>query len=502
MTCARRARGDDGVALVMALIFLVIVALFITVALEKAQSTSLVGQQIRVRSQLQYTLDGGVDRGLQLLKGELSTGSPGTCTSPTDDDGQGTFDLNDQSARYTCRTIAGRAALSGDAGLTNFALLVTDPADGALTTQSGAGTNLQVAGSVYLQGKITNGDIGKPIDITDGDLVSPQSAACQSNLDAVSRISLTGSGQLRTCTQQTLAQSLPAVALPSAPTVDLSPTLGAGVLFTASGGRKCTVFYPGLYTSAPVFGNDSKNYFVSGLYYFRNVGAWEVDDANVEVMAGQRALATDTSTPTNDCSSMSMNDARATNPTAVVNAAAVALSAAIAPYRFAYGATWAFGGSSKLNVKKGAFTLFSPPLNGSPIPISLVGASSYTDASYVSQVQGAPTITGGGNNSSMQLNGKLFAPKNYVEVFSTNNTVAAAKGGVVAFRILLKASASGTNALVISASNVAGTPPPPFRTVLIETTDNSGASSARNRAVAKLSNFSPFTVTVLSWRTE
>ena len=36
----------------------------------------------------------------------------------------------------------------------------------------------------------------------------------------------------------------------------------------------CRVFYPGKYTIAPAL--IEQNYFVSGVYYFENIGSWEV----------------------------------------------------------------------------------------------------------------------------------------------------------------------------------------------------------------------------------
>lgn len=508
MRHSRRVRGDDGASLVLALVFMVVVGLFVTVALEKNQAVSLSGQRVGERVQLQYTLDGAVDRTLQRLRSEVASGNPTSCTSPTAPNGQGTFALNGLTAKYTCTTLAGRTTNTGDNTVTNYALVTTSPNTGALTSQSGVSQDLQVAGSIFLNRVVANADVGKPIKITDGDLVTPQAANCQSQLDAVTNIELIGSGQLRSCTTQTLGQALPAVTLPTpAPTVDLSTStfaatstvnIGDGLALT-SGSRSCTVFFPGRYTKPPALTNNSKNYFVSGLYYFdfpNSAPTWTIDDANVEVVAGARSLSTDTAVPDNDCKSMGVTDAMAL-------AAPLALlqSATFGPYVFSHGATWVFGGRSKLEVKKGSVSMFSPPTNGSSVPVNLVGASSYTASDYTSQPVDTATLTGGGNNSSIEINAKVFAPNSYLEIFSTNNTIAAARGGVVGYRVHLKASAAGSDALVISAGSQ-GNPPPPFRTVLVETTDDSGTSSARNRTVATIGNFAPFTVTVRSWRTD
>lgn len=495
--------SDEGVALVLALVFILLVSVFVSVALEKNQATSLTGGAVRQRTQLQYALDGGVERALQVLRSELVEDAPVSCVSPTAADGVGTLMVNGKTVSYTCTTLAGRAATSGESAATNFALVTTSSAPGALTTQSGTSQDLTVAGSVFLNGPVVNGNLGKQIQISAGDLVSPQSSTCAADLAALTRVSLTGSGQLRSCTEQSLALTLPRVVLPDPPITDLSPLLGSGVVFT-SGSRKCTVYYPGRYTSPPTLGSSSKNYFVSGLYSFEWSGTWTIDDAGTEVIAGSRGAETDSAVPSNDCSAMGMSDTMAlAGPLAPspLGLPPPLTPATITSQQFPYGATWIFSGSAKLNVKKGSLHLFSPPAGGSSVPVSLVGASEYTTSAYLSQPVGTATLSGGGNNSNLTVNGKLFAPNSYIEVFSTNGTEAAARGGVVANSLQLKASAAGSDALVVSAAPGAGSPPPPFRTVRVETRDTSGASTARQRAVATISNFAPFSVSVRSWRT-
>ncbi len=489
--------GEEGVALVLALVFLVVVGLFATVALDKNASTTLVGGQVRDRTQVQYALDGGVDRALQQLRSEMASGMPTSCTSPTSGSGSGTLTANGTTAAWTCSTLAGRAALTGEAAARNYAVVVTSSSDGAFRTQSGTSQDLQVGGSVFLNGAVDNGDVGKPVEITEGDLVRPNGPNCQAGLDALTKVRLIGTGQLRSCTEQTLTQSLPVVVLPSAPPVAsaLPAVLTGGTLVT-SGSNQCRVYYPGRYAAPPLLTNNSKNYFVSGLYYFA-AAPWVIDDANIEVIGGQRSATTDTTVPANACSAMGMDDAKAMSQAAVLP-----LLGSVAPYRFAYGVTWVFGSNARLDVRKGAVTLFSPPTGGSSVPVNIVGASSYTDSSYAAQVVGAPLLTGGGNNSAMQVNAKIFAPNGDVEVFSTNGTVAAARGGVVAHSLELKASAVGSDALAISASSGAGTPPPPFRTVLVEATDASSGTTARQRSVATVSNYAPYSIDVKSWRSQ
>lgn len=499
MSRLHRVRGDDGASLILALVFMMVVGLFASFALHKSRSTSMLGQEVRGRGQLQYALDGGMEHALHTLRDEVASGSPGSCTDPSDAPGTGTLSLNDEQSTWSCTTLAGRTGSSSNADARNYALLLTDSAAGALSSQSGVSQVLAVAGSVYLNGKVTNADIGKPIDITAGDLVTPERAGCLDDLDALTNVRLTGTGQGRYCTEQSLALAMPTVALPSpAPATSLTTFLGAGYAHSPAG-KTCHIFYPGLYTSPPTISNNSHNYFVSGYYYFRDIGPWLLNEQNVQIVAGSRSASSDdTPVPPTHCSALGIDDDTALE---LLDSAVPGMLPSISPWLLPHGATWVFGGNSTLDVRKGAVTMFSPPSGGSTSPVNLVGASPWTGSAYVHQPSGTRTLTGGGNNASMQLNGKVFAPSSDVEIFSTNNTVAAVRGGVVALRALLKASAAGSEALAISAPGSIGNPPPPYRTVAIDATDGSGATAARQRAVATISNFPPHTVDVLSWRT-
>jgi hypothetical protein len=189
-----------------------------------------------------------------------------------------------------------------------------------------------------------------------------------------------------------------------------------------------------------------------------------------------------------------------TDATAMGLSGVSAAAATVLPYKFPYGTTWVFGGAASLDFAKGSVTLFTPPAGSSTSPVSMVGVSA-TANGYTKKTDSSALLTGGNNNTSMTMNAKLFAPTTTVVVFSTNNTYAAVAGGVVAFRIDLKASASGSGGLVITAPGGFSNPPPPYRTVKVVTTDSSGGTPATNSAVATISNFSPYTVHVLSWRT-
>jgi hypothetical protein len=482
--------SDEGVALVLVLVFMTVVGLFSAVALAKSASVAKSGVQLRSRGDLQYALDGGVDSEIQALTAELATGTPTSCT--TVDAGLmpgSSFSLNSQTVDTACRTLAGRTRSGADdLSTSNYALVVTSPLDGALQSQSGSDA-LQIGGSVYINGKVVNSDLKKNIAITSGDLVSPLSASCDANLQALTQISLTGTGQLRSCTEQTLAEAEPSVSLGTAPTFDVSKVLGAG-LPVGKGKKICQVFFPGLYTTPPVLGGD--NYFASGTYYFHftTPDPWEIDTGST-IIGGQKMPGVDSDTLSGNCAAM-------TDSTALAQSGVAPYTSQIATA--SSGNTWVFGGSSSVDFKNGSAILFTPPAIGSGIPVNIAGAPDGTGGYAAIAVDGN-VVTGGTNNTQMTLKSNLYAPTGHVDIFSTNNTVATAQAGVVARTVTLKASNSGSGGLLISSSGSYQNPPPPFRTVQITSADHSKTSNSTNTAVVTISNFSPFTVHVLSWRT-
>lgn len=485
VTRLRRSTGDDGVSLVLALAFLVIVGLFATVALTKSTNTATTGRSLRDRGQLQYNLDGAIDKGLQVVRSDMTSTDPATCSQASSPTSSGTLALNGHTSNWTCSLIAGRAKKSTDISTTDYALVVTSPSDGSLTTQSCASCSLDVGGAVYLNGKVANGDLTQSINLTSGDLVSPSSrSGCEADLAALTNMT-TATGFLKTCTEQAVTQALPIVSLPTAPTYDVSTLLASGLSVAG-----CRVFYPGLYTAQPILFNGA-NYFVSGLYYFNNIGSWQFTGNNLRVTGGQRAVTTDSPALAGACSGMS--DATA------LAAAPLAVQSAIASYTYANGVTWVLSGNSAVDARRGAISLYSPPRGSSSQPMSLVAFSAPTGG-YAAIAGGNPTILSGfSNNTQMIVNGKTFAPSADANFFSTNNTSAVTRGGLVAFTVELQASSPGSGSLVISAEGGAGTPPPPFRTIKLVSAEP--GNIATNTAVATVSNFSPYSVIIKSWRT-
>lgn len=501
MTRLRRPQGDEGVSLVLALVFIVLVGLFATVALAKSQNTLSSGLQLRERGQLQYALDGAIDRGLQVLRSDMEDVDPDQCAQPAAPTASGTLALNGSTTTWTCTLLAGRAKNSSDSSATDYAIVVTSPNANALETQSGS-DDLIVEGSLYVNGKVSNSSLNKVVSLTEGDYVSPASrSGCDADLAALTKVTI-AAGYLKTCTDQTVQDAQPVVDLPPAPT---APSVSIGELSSAwaevkTGSGKnqktCRVFYPGLYTSPPEL--STYNYFVSGLYYFNGIGTWGFDDSALRLTGGQRSVADDTPALTGDCSDMVMNDV-----TAMGQPQIAAIRAVIAGSTFTHGVTWVLGAGSSLDLNKGTVSLFTPPAGASSQPLSLVAFPSAVDGYTPIGGASPPLVVHGfSNNTNAHFNAKIFAPSARLELFSTNDTEAVARSGVVAYELKLQASNGGSgNGLAISGPPGKKNPPPPFRTVKIVATDTGGATSATNTTVATISNFNLYAVKVKSWRT-
>lgn len=469
-----RWREDSGVALIMAMVFMLIVGAFLTVALGKNQATSASGQQVRDRGQLQYTLDGAVDDALQLLRQELVEDNPQTCTHPGDADGTGTLSLNGHSATYTCTTLAGRARTTADAARnTNYAIVVTGTAADSFLSSNAVSEPLLVSGSIYVSGPVTNNpgdvDLDKDIHVFPGDIVGNKTtsncAAWSGDANFPLRLKPGTAGYQRGCTEQTTADAYEAIAVPT-------PALAPAPLNVAG----CTVFFPGSYPAAPSLGNNSDNYFVSGVYRFES-GNLNVPN-NAEVVGGQPGGTDQTVALTNNCSAV-------TDGSALL---APGAPAGVNP--LASGATWVFAGTSTLS-NSGIVVLHSPPPVGTQPPVNVIAVGRAGDPNVV-------TITD--PNSTTLLNAKLYAPDAAISFFANSATNTVARTGIVAKKLNIGAP-SGSALAIYAPGAGAQTPPPPFRTVRIVSSDASAGSSATNTAIATLSNFAPFTVKVLSWRT-
>ncbi|MCU1624763.1 MAG: hypothetical protein JWL79_3608 [Frankiales bacterium] len=482
-----RRRGDDGVTLVLVLVFMLIVGLFTTVALDKAQSTTILGSQIRDRANLQYAMDAGVDRALQRIRDDdaAATDTVGatlcpTVAPPSDITEAGGFTFNGHSITYTCQTLAGRAKSAGDNVFdTNFAIVVTGTNDDSFQSSNAVGEALPISGSVYVAGPALDGQLKKPIVVSGGDIVgyvntsncaswTSASPANPTESPANLRLFSATGGYLKTCTEETPAQAYIAAVAPTISRTDTtSPITIAG----------CKVYFPGTYAHAPNIGNHTDNYFVSGAYQFNADGLSVPNTATV--LGGKPALG-DVPAPFSGGNCNTMTDAIAL---ADVNApAGVNVSAS--------GVEWIFSGSSTFS-NSGHVSLFTPPAATGQVPINIWAVGRPGDPTVVDVTD---------PNSTTLLNAKLYGPDASIDFFANSQTSTEVRTGIVAKDLNIGAP-SGAGLAIFSPGGANEKPAPPFRTIKITAKESSGGLAA-NVAVATVSNFSPYTVDVLSWRSQ
>lgn len=534
-----RTDGDEGVALVIVLVFMLVVGIMVSVSLSKAETTADSGIQLKDRTQTQYALDGGVERALQLMRADVSgatTANPASlCTSasgtPTDITVESPgLTLNGHTVHYSCQTLAGTTTNQGDSGQTNFAVVLTDTGTDALTTQSGQATGqtstcdnpngaLKVGGSVYFAGDETNSGATKRVIVCGGDIVQSSTTCTDAGLAALTNV-VRDPDYLKACTEQTVSQAVPTVVLPQAPTVDLGATFAplSTPLYkdVSQGGNSCRVFYPGLYRTPPALLTNSHdgNYFVSGLYYFNlpaNNQTLNIQ-SNTTVTMGDPSKRPSSdvtaSGGSNTCDSMSDATAMSALTTLLPGVDLTPINNA---YFSAGGVELVFGGRSKLSVA-GVLTVNSAPTAANTAWISFVAARA---ASQPGQTTGSTDVDRGytaysdlnndvlsnqSASSAMIINGKVVAPSADVSIFASNPTDGVIRGGVIANDIDLGASVQGGGLAISAPAFIDNPAPPPFRTVRIVSSEP-GGTAVTNVVEAKISNYSPFTVDILSWRT-
>lgn len=553
-----RIREEDGSALAVALIFLLVVGILISVALSKSGAVLTSDYRVRNVAQMQYAADAGIDRALQLLRSDLATNSPVkfcqkttngkvTMTSgPNAQDPGGlkfNSDITDNASphggitvQYTCQTLVGSAPDPTNNQTNNYAVVTTggktaSSTANTLTTSNGTGKDLVVNGAVFVAGNEQNADLKKKISITGGDFVEFDGGnfgSCIKDVQAVSPsiISVSSAGGYSaTCSAQTPVQAVPQVTLPqSAPGVAPAPI---DYPLAAGGGKKpattCRIFLPGKYTSAPSLldGTDkdgsNANYFVSGLYYFENV-AFTVDSGDV-VLGGQPNPANGDVTAGPQPNKTGCSDFAGLSDSALSTALSTVFSAAgVTPAGvWSHGTLFVMGGTSTLTLKNGALSLYTPDNLTNQPPTSLVAVrndkwitSGSTDSSlgydvWAGGANNVINIQGGGNNVDFVVNGKILAPDAPVSLTGTENTTAVARSGVVGMTVDINATASiqpgSFNFQACCAGTVTGDDPQRRTVQVTATATASDGTTFSEVAVATIDNFGTRPIRVYSWRT-
>ncbi len=565
----RTRDDDDGAALAIALVFMLVVGILITAALNKSGAVLKTDLAVRNQAQLQYAADAGVDRAIQILSSDVAPAhlpakfckkKSASSTSMTDpangaqDPGGLEFnsDLSDSGSphgpitvQYGCQTIQGSTPDPSTESTNNYAIVTTagtatgfNPPSGStantLTSSLGSGKDMKVEGAIYVAGNEQAADLKKKIAIQDASLVEFDGGdfdACMDDLDAVTRITVPGPPNSKTCGAQTPGEAVPDVTIPEdAPDAAPDP-IDYPVDAPTPKDVTCRIFLPGTYTSPPaLLDGDNKdgsnaNYFVSGLYNFQNV--------DLTVSGGEVLLGGQPNPDTNPHPGTTEPDVTAgvqpektgckhfatLSDSALATAlAAVFTAAGVSPEGvWEHGSLWVMGGTSSLSLSNGALSLYTPDHPADEPPTSLIAARSdqwfdsgvTTDDSlgydpWDDVGQRLIDVQGGGNNVEMTVNGKIVAPDAPMSLTATENTTAVARSGVVGSFVDINASAAvggGSFSFQACCGSTITTQSAQRRTVKVTSTATAAdGSTFSETAVATIDNFGDRPVRVYSWR--
>ncbi|MEY2420211.1 MAG: hypothetical protein QOI95_278 [Acidimicrobiaceae bacterium] len=445
----KRAAGDEGMVMVMALAFLFLMSIVIFALLGQVDANFRTTRIVKSRGDRMYAADAALEWGIQKLKLD-----PTICSAaggPTTIANVPTFNGRDVTLKCT-------PTFGTDLGASGWAVIAT----GTLSKQSGGDPT--ITGPVFATGDISVQGGGNLI-VKNGNVVDKYSSCAGKSAPGGLSISPTPPYGWQ-CT--TTAAPDPAHVLPAVPVVIDPPALPVG---------GCKVFSPGKYTTAPTLGND--NFFVSGVYYFENIGLWTVDN-NTKVIGGTpQTPGYEVPGLPGACSAVS--DANGTGATGS-------------------GVEFIFGGNSAIEVKNNTgVELFSRvPASGdtSTGGISVLAVPA-TGGGYLQETVGTLLLnvtTGGAGFSS---HGLVYAPNADINLFASSGTIAQLQNGVVGRNIALQASNVGSGLAITVDTAVHA------RTVLLTATAAStGEGDVAADARAEIRNdTAPPTMVVQVWRT-
>lgn len=241
-------REDDGVILLITLGFLAFFGLVAVALLGQGGAGIKSSSAVSGLGKKVYSADGAIEVGIEALRTDatlcpdLASGQMPIATAVT-------VDADTPPVTLICRTT--NAGTAG--GFHGYGVVTTSSASDSLQTQSGSGKT--VSAPVYNSGGVSG---SKSVDVIGANYYQA-SATCTASATA------TPSPPYRKICGAT-APALDAV-LPAAPAA-INPPPDT----TAKPG--CTVFSPGVYTTAPALGDN--NYFKSGVYYFSYAGDWNI----------------------------------------------------------------------------------------------------------------------------------------------------------------------------------------------------------------------------------
>lgn len=472
------APADEGVALLLVLVFVLVIAVLVGALLNQSFTTFKSAKVAADIENRVFAANGGVDWGIQQVRDGVPLAGAPACTSPA----QGTQSLtgtplaiNGRTVTVTCEVTSAVDPTAGD-----WAAFVTQPAGGIATWHAGVDEKA-ISGAVYNAGSFAFND-GSALRVHNGNVVQVSAAACV----PPAGLAVHPDPPYRfACAAATVATPAPAVHLDRLPNY-----INAGSQENPVGevrGARCRSFAPGHYVDTPQFLTTAQgiNHLRSGVYDFDNVGVIDIADATV--LGG-------TPPPGEEATTGWVTEAD--------NAGCAVQTEA--ETKGNYGVVLVLGGNSTLRIRgQSRVELYSyrdPDVTGDA-GLSILQLPASIDPPKQSTVVGPDQVivqTAPGASAKLAVHGEVYTPRARVSLFGTSQAWATLQAGVVAAGLDLQA-APGPSNFEVSTPIGAGS-----RTIRLVATTNSVGGEKQIRAVADVVvvNDASRTVSVTSWRVE
>ena len=380
------------------------------------------------------------DAGMRIALERLRTRTPGCTSAPST---YYTTSVNGKAVSVSCQ----RTLLLADEAAP-FALVVT-----AIGVPVGTpswisqGTNVasqprKIGGNVYLN--VPPASLDKPVQVKDGDIWYP-AMSCPATDPTYNNLTFVPADERGyNCTTTSWQTLLTPNGTPAAPGTEVPtlPAVGNGHVTSTPppDNYGCVVFDPGTYTSPPIIGAGTQNFFKPGTYYFNFNGA--INIKNALVIGGVSGADGSGSSPV-------AREPSSFQSSRCQSAIDTASAANKAPN---YGVTWIFGGNSSIAADpNGYLELFMPPrLSATDKMVPSVVALQTSASGYSASTLGAmgtPLIDmQEGSHDGIVIHGGVWAPTAAIRI---GNIAQSANGqfmgGLVVAMLNMQAAANVAN---------------------------------------------------------
>ncbi len=396
--------AERGAALMLSIVLIGVVGIVVVALLGLVLANFESTKVAQARADQRYAADAALEEAIESIRNDRTLCEPASSARPL-----APLSVNGITVSVSCDAVAGDSPGAG-----GWAIIAT-ATDRPGITRAGTGP-LVVQGPVWA----ARLDDGLHARIEGGRVVERRSGpSCSSGADRPAGLTVTPDPPYRyVCADEpvpSVDHQLPAARPAAAP----APTTTNG----------CRVFYPGTYTTAPVLAPENR--FVSGTYYFHDVGRLLVQGA--EIAGGDRPDESRANTGTSACDVVGEPES--------------------AP---GTGVKWIFGGTSWLEVGANADVELYSRLGGDPSEgqagITVQAVTSPAPSGFTASARGldAPLVAvTGGSSAQLAVHGMVYAPGSYVDFVASTSSQAQLRGGLVAGTVRLQGPATG-GGLVVS----------------------------------------------------